>query len=248
MHLSNLKIRKSQVKIDLPTTSSRTGSFLPGSNRGQRTTNLNWPKRNVNTHGSSNRKRGQMEQSSGQARHSQSTRRWPRHQVDLPVRIIALNDVRTTPIPARGSAISRAGMALRALAALNPGDSMLLQFPTSVPSQVKAVVRNRTGESWGLEFLTQLPAETEAMVRSGFLPSSVVGGAPELRKPAHNSCNPQTLYAGLRRKQEELRQVQREVEALHVAITLLTDDEETLSRLSAPCSSDLCSRPWPLRS
>jgi PilZ domain len=189
-----------------------------------------------------------MEQPSGQARHAQSTRRWPRHQVDLPVRIIALNDVRTTPIPARGSAISRAGMALRALVALNPGDLMLLQFPTSVPSQVRAVVRNRTGESLGLEFLTQLPPDSEAMVRSGFLPSSVVGGSPELRTSVRNSCNPQTLYAGLRRKQEELRQVQREIEALHVAITLLTDDEEELSRLSPPCPSDLGSRPWPLRS
>jgi hypothetical protein len=132
-------------------------------------------------------------------------------------------------------------MALRALVALNPGDSMLLQFPTSVPSQVKAVVRNRTGESLGLEFLTQLPPNSEAVVRSGFLPSSVVGGSPELRKPARNSCNPQTLYAGLRRKQEELREelrkVQREVEALHVAITLLTDDDEEVSRLSPPCPS-----------
>jgi len=113
-------------------------------------------------------------------------------------------------------------MALRAMVALNSGDLMLLQFPTSVPSQVKAIVRNRTGESLGLEFLTQLPPESEAMVRSGFLPSSVVGGSPELRTSVHGSCNPQTLYAGLRRKQEELRKVQREIEALHVAITLLT--------------------------
>lgn len=180
-----------------------------------------------------------MEHSSGEVRHAPSTRQWPRHQVDLPVRIIALNDVRTTPTPARGSAISRAGMALRALVALNPGDLMLLQFPTSVPSQVKAVVRNRTGESLGLEFLTQLPPESEAMVRSGFLPSSVVGGSPELRTSVRSSCNPQTLYAGLRRKQEELRKVQREIEALHVAITLLTDDEEQVSRLSPPCPSDL---------
>lgn len=194
------------------------------------------------------RKRGQMEHSSGELRQSPSTRRWPRHQVDLPVRIIALNDVRTTPIPARGSAISRAGMALRALVALNPGDLMLLQFPTSVPSQVKAVVRNRAGESLGLEFLTQLPPESEAMVRSGFRPSSVVAGSPELRTSVRSSCNPQTLYAGLRRKQEELRKVQREIEALHVAITLLIDDEEQVSRLSPPCPSDRDSRPWPLRS
>src|SRR5579864_6671863 len=189
-----------------------------------------------------------MEQPSGQGNDVQGTRRWPRHQVDLPVRIIALNDIRTTPIPARGSAISRAGMALRALVTLNPGDLMLLQFPTSVPSQVKAVVRNRTGESLGLEFLTQLPAESEAMVRSAFLPSSTPGGSPELRTSVRNSCNPQTLYAGLRRKREELRQVQREIEALHVAITLLTDDEAELSQLSPPRPSDLGSRPWPLRS
>jgi hypothetical protein len=140
-------------------------------------------------------------------------------------------------------------MALRALVALNPGDLMLLQFPTSAPSQVKAVVRNRTGESLGLEFLTQLPPESEAMARAGFLPSSVVGISPELRTDVRSSCNPQTLYAGLRRKREELRKVQREIEALHVAITLLTDneDQEQVSRLSPPCPSDLDSRPRPLR-
>ncbi|GEM_PF-564968 len=189
-----------------------------------------------------------MEQRSGQISQVQGTRRWPRYQVDLPVRVIAVNEVRTTPIPARGSAISRAGMALQALVALNPGDLMLLQFPTSVPSQVKAVVRNRTGESLGLEFLTQLPPESEAMVRSGFVHSSVPGGATELRTSVHPSYNPQTLYAGLRRKQAELRKVQKEIEALHVAITLLTDDEEELPRLSPPCPSHMDLRPWPLRS
>jgi hypothetical protein len=116
-------------------------------------------------------KAGTMEQPSEQARHAQSTRRWPRHEVDLPVGIIA---------------------------------------------------------------------QSEAMVRSGFLPSSVVGGSPELRTSVRSSCNPQTLYAGLRQQEElreELRKVQREVEALHGAITLRTDDEEELSRLSPPCPS-----------
>jgi hypothetical protein len=192
-----------------------------------------------------------MEQPSGEVFHGQSTRRWPRQQVDLPVRIIALNGIRTTPIPAHGSAISRAGMALRALVALNPGELVQLQFPTSTLSLVKAVVRNRTGESLGLEFLTQLPPDGEAIVRSRFLSSSVLGGSPEFRKSARDSCNPQTLYAGLRRKQEELKQVQREIEALHMAILLLTedetDDEEELSRLSAPRPLDLATRPWPLR-
>src|SRR5450756_2515368 len=60
-----------------------------------------------------------MEQISGKVRHFQSTRRWPRHQVDLSVRIIALNGILTTPVPARGSEISRAGMALHATVASN---------------------------------------------------------------------------------------------------------------------------------
>jgi hypothetical protein len=186
-----------------------------------------------------------MEQISGEVRHVQSTRRWPRHHVDLPVRIIALNGILTTPVPAHGSEISRAGMALHAPVALKPGDLMQLQFPTSRPSRVNAVVRNRTGECLGLEFLTQLPPDDEARDRSRLLPSSVLCGSPELRKSVRDSCNPQTLYAGLRRKQEELRQVRREIEALNMALLLLADGEEEISRLSV---LELDTRPWPLRS
>ena len=160
----------------------------------------------------------------------QNTRRWPRQQVDLPVQIIALNGVRTTPIPARVSSISRAGMSLRAQVAMNPGDRMQLQFPTSTPTQVKAVVRNRTADSLGLEFLTQLPPDSEAIVRSRNFSSSVVAGAT-LKKSAQPSFSPQMLAAGLRRKQAELKQLQREIDALHRAIPLLTDDDEDLFRL-----------------
>jgi hypothetical protein len=190
--------------------------------------------------------------------HAQSTRRWPRQQVDLPVRIIALNGIRITPIPARGSAISRAGMALYALVAINPGDLMQLQFPTSTPSQVKAVVRNRTGKSFGLEFLTQLPLDSEASAHSSPPADSILEDSPELPKALRASCNPKTLYAGLRRKQEELRQVQKEIEALHMAIPLLTDEEEKRSRVSARRglgldglkldTLDPSARPWPSRS
>ncbi len=189
-----------------------------------------------------------MEPISGEVHHVQRTRRWQRHQVDLPVRIIALNGILTTPVLARGNEISRAGMALHAPLALNPGDLIQLQFPTSTPSSVKAVVRNRTGECLGLEFLNQLPPDNEARDRSRFLPSSVLGGSPELLKSVRDSCNPQTLYAGLCRKQKELRQVQREIEALNMAILLLADDEKEPPRLSAPGRLEPDTRPWPQRS
>ena len=189
----------------------------------------------------------EMEQISGEVRQVQSTRRWTRHHVNLPVRIIALNGILTTPVPARGSEISRGGMALYAPVALKPGELMQLQFPTSKPSGVNAVVRNRTGECLGLEFLTQLPPDDEAMDRST-LNESVLGGSPELRTSVRDSCNPHTLYAGLRRKQEELRQVRKEIEALNMAILLLADGEGEVSRLSIPGRFELDTRPWPLPS
>src|ERR1700745_3925913 len=128
----------------------------------------------------------------------QNTRRWPRHQVDLPVRILTLNGILTTPVPGRGSEISRAGMALRAPVGLKPDDLLQLQFPTSAPVRVTAVVRNRTGDCLGLEFLTQLPRDDRAMDRSTFRPSPHLCDSPELEECALDLCSPQNLYAGLR--------------------------------------------------
>src|SRR5579862_9607190 len=164
-----------------------------------------------------------MEQTSGGVHHTQSTRRWPRHRVDLAVRIIALNGILTTPVPARGREISRAGMALYAPVALEPGDRVRLQFPTSTPSRVTAVARSRMGECLGLEFLTQLPPDNEAKDGSLSLRGPLLQSLPDIRRSPENSFSQQMLYAGLCRKQEELRRLQREIEALNMAIPLLAD-------------------------
>ena len=175
----------------------------------------------------------------------QSTRRWQRHQVDLPVRIVAVNEILTTPILGRGSEISRAGMALHTSVDLQPGDLMQLQFPTSSPSRVRAVVRNRSGQCLGLEFLSQLPPDNEEKERPRRPSGSVPGGSFKLRKSRPDSYTPQTLYAGLYRKREELRQVQREIEALNMAILLLAEDEKESSSLSVPGRPEPDTRPWP---
>src|SRR6478672_5805845 len=85
---------------------------------------------------------------------SQKARRWPRHKVDLPVRIVATNGLVTSPVLARGTEVSRAGMALHVAMALTPGELMQLEFPTAKPLQVSAVVRNRSANCLGVEFLT----------------------------------------------------------------------------------------------
>ena len=188
-----------------------------------------------------------MEQISGEVRDVQSTRRWQRYQVDLPVRIIGFNGIRTAPVVARGSEISRAGMALRAPVALNPGDLIQLQFPTSKPSSVKAVVRNRTGECLGLEFLNQLPPDNEARERSTSTSSSVLEGSPEQRKPLRDACDPQTLHALLCRKQEQRGQVNREIEALNLVILLLAHDGKEPPSSSVAGQLEPDTRRWPLR-
>jgi hypothetical protein len=138
-------------------------------------------------------------------------------------------------------------MALHASVAVKPGDRMQLQFPTSTPSRVTAVVRNRTGECLGLEFLTQLPPDNEAKDRSRCLPSSGPAGSPGSQKSGRDFCNPQTLYAGLRRKQEERRRLQMEIEALNLAIPLLTEEEQEASRLSVQGRLEPDTRSWPRR-
>ena len=176
------------------------------------------------------------------------TRRWPRYQIDLPVRIVALNGVLTTPVMARGSDISRAGMALDANVALNPGDLMQLQFPTAEPSRVNAIVRFRNGRRLGLEFLSQLPPDDEAkrqlMALSSPAPSRPATSATTMMVP----CTPQALFEALRRKQEEFRQLQKEIELLSVAILLLAEDENEIGPLPVPARLQSQHRPWPLPS
>ncbi len=186
-----------------------------------------------------------MEQMSATAFPPRSTRRWPRYQIDLPVRVVAVNGILTTPVMARGSDISRAGMALDASIALNPGDLMRLQFPTTEPSCVNAIVRHRTGNRLGLEFLSQLPPDTETKQKLKSLPGTVPAerSMPQRRKAL--SCTPKSLHEGLRRKQEELRELQREIEVLKLAILLLTEDE--VRGLPIPPRLQLENRPWPMQ-
>lgn len=165
-----------------------------------------------------------------EAQFVQNTRQWRRYQIDLPVRIVALNGIPTMPVLASGTEISRAGMALRAAIAFELGDMMQLQFPTSSPSRVTAVVRNRNANSFGLQFLTQLPTGADGKDRPKIFAATMPGSSPDFRKSAGVSSRPHPIYAQLQRKQLELRQLKREIEALNMAILLLADDDDELSR------------------
>src|SRR6266849_3026461 len=87
-----------------------------------------------------------------------NTRRWQRHLVDLPVRILPSNGISQTPLPGRGSEISEGGMALYVGIHLEPGDLMEVEFDTPHRVRVAGIVRSKVGYCFGLEFLTPLLA------------------------------------------------------------------------------------------
>jgi hypothetical protein len=88
-----------------------------------------------------------------------NTRRWPRHQVKLPVRIITADDASEITVPGLTTEISRGGMALYGGVPLQPGDLMEVEFQTSNRLRVAASVRDRNGYCFGLEFLGLLPSD-----------------------------------------------------------------------------------------
>ncbi len=88
-----------------------------------------------------------------------NTRRWPRHQVKLPVRIITVGDVSKIAIPGLTTELSRGGMALYGGISLQPGDLMEVEFQTPGLPRVAGAVRDRNGYCFGLEFATLLPGE-----------------------------------------------------------------------------------------
>ena len=97
-----------------------------------------------------------------------NTRRWQRHLVKLPVRIITANDVSEIAVPGLTTEISQGGMALYGGVPLQPGDLMEVEFQTTNRLRVAASVRDRNGYCFGLEFLGLLPSDSAENIESDF--------------------------------------------------------------------------------
>lgn len=90
-------------------------------------------------------------------------RRWTRHKLDVPVRVIVHNPSKSRIINGRGKEISEGGMAVFAGVELQIGERVEVEFtpPYGLPIRVHGLVRNRSGYSYGLEFLASSPEELE---------------------------------------------------------------------------------------
>src|SRR5579883_2945652 len=83
-----------------------------------------------------------------------NTRRWVRHKIDVPIRVIVNRSLKTSVVPGRGNELSEGGMALTAGVELTPPYS-------GMPIRIRGVVRNRKGYRYGVEFLMVSNEEIE---------------------------------------------------------------------------------------
>jgi hypothetical protein len=130
-----------------------------------------------------------------------NTRRWPRHQVKLPVRIITPNDTSEIIVPGLTTEISQGGMALYGGVALQPGDLMEVEFQTSHRLRVAASVRDRNGYCFGLEFVGLLPSD-DIEEDSAEMAGEPRGLAESLG--ARAGVNPAGAHGGMLQREDEI--------------------------------------------
>ena len=83
-------------------------------------------------------------------------RRWPRHTLNVPVRVVIHASDKTMIRDGRGRELSEGGMCFTAGVELKVGDQIEVEFTPAYsghPIRVRAVARNRDGYSYGVEFL-----------------------------------------------------------------------------------------------
>jgi PilZ domain len=92
-----------------------------------------------------------------------NTRRWIRHEVDLPVRVFARGV--SQAVPGRGTELSAGGMALYAGVELKTSQSLEVEFAAASHARVAGIIRYRQGYCFGLEFVT--PLSMDGQMRPG---------------------------------------------------------------------------------
>ena len=96
------------------------------------------------------------------------TRRWKRHRVDVPVRVIVHRCDRTSLFDGRGTELSEGGMAVFAGVELHLGDNADIEFTppySGIPIRITGTIRNRAGYRYGVEFLSDNRDQREQICR-----------------------------------------------------------------------------------
>ena len=85
-------------------------------------------------------------------------RRWRRHHLDVPIRVIVHSAEKTSLFVGRGNELSEGGLAITAGVELKTGDAAEIEFTppySGEPIRIRGVVRNRAGYRYGMEFVAE---------------------------------------------------------------------------------------------
>jgi len=96
------------------------------------------------------------------------TRRWPRYQLDVPIRLIVHTARKTSVIVGRGNELNEGGLAVTAGVELRLGDEAEIEFTppySNSPIRIRGVVRNRSGYRYGMELVAADDREVEDVQR-----------------------------------------------------------------------------------
>jgi hypothetical protein len=169
-----------------------------------------------------------------------NTRRWPRHQVKLPVRIITINDVSKIAVPGLTTEISQGGMSLYGGVSLQPGDLMEVEFQTPGLLRVAGAVRDRNGYCFGLEFATLLPGEEADEQNRLAAPDSLTEALDIRRKEESLSRNmtvevvpgaDETFALFLQRHEEYLEQKELEIKRMRQELREIRESRREIDLL-----------------
>jgi hypothetical protein len=89
-------------------------------------------------------------------------RRWPRHNVAVPVQLATQGPLKVAVVLGSGSALNCGGMAVSSEAPLSIGEQIAVEFmPPHLeqPVRVRCFVRNREQQTYGVEFITESDAD-----------------------------------------------------------------------------------------
>ena len=160
-----------------------------------------------------------------------NSRRWPRHQVKLPVRIITADEASEITVPGLTTEISQGGMALYGGVPLQPGDLMEVEFQTSNRLRVAASVRDRNGYCFGLEFLGLLPNENAGPGGAAEVESLGSAGQPVESPIGVLNNEDQILALFLKRHEAYLRQKEMDIKRWRYEIEEIRQSRKEIEML-----------------
>lgn len=93
-------------------------------------------------------------------------RRWPRYQLDVPIRLVAAKGDKVSIVQGRGNELNHGGMTVFAGIEMNIDEGVSIEFTppySGQPIRVRGAIRNRSGYTYGVQFFFDTDDDFESV-------------------------------------------------------------------------------------